>query len=201
MICFHHLTSLFFLSYVRFHPSGGDPCFVRLRVNGHDLSKILLDESLDLAAARALLLQPCEEVTSGETRHSASPAPAESAGPNPTSRVTTASLVYPPIPTTTLVAYMSQFDALDSFYVQPVDRLDALTSLAEALNDRYDQLDAAALRLPQEAPVEVGDVVCARWSEDDHWYRARVKEVQENIVRVRKSGKEDWFYLSPVGIS
>ena len=167
---------------------------MRLRINGHDVSKVLLDDKMDLSSARALLMRPAVETTDvPKTSATITPPPSVISSTTPTTASTVAShdvtmsrggnsLVYPSAPTTTLVAYMSQFDSLESFYVQPVDRLDALTTLAESLNGRYKRDDATEHRLPTS--VNKGDVVCARWTEDDHWYRARIKEIQENIVRV-----------------
>ena len=202
----------------RFHPSGDDPCLVRIKINGHDVADILLNAALELGAARAILNQLKEgetnrpsssislhSVAGADVARAATPKcenPVESAPvsrpltpaltyPTPPSTTSptyppppsTTSPLYPPPPSTTLVAYMSHFDSLASFFIGACDRLDALTCFAESLNNRYDQPDADNLKLKE--PVNVKDMVCARWSEDDQWYRAKVEEVQENIVRVK----------------
>uniref|UniRef100_A0A8C7ZJC3 Tudor domain containing 6 n=1 Tax=Oryzias sinensis TaxID=183150 RepID=A0A8C7ZJC3_9TELE len=74
----------------------------------------------------------------------------------------------------TVDVYVSHYNSPLSFYVQRVDEEEELFSLVEQLNDpEWTQRDSPI------QDVHVGDLVLAEFSEDSSWYRAVVKEIQE----------------------
>ncbi|NP_001347870.1 muellerian-inhibiting factor [Oryzias latipes] len=86
----------------------------------------------------------------------------------------------PELPPSTITAglrvdvYVSHYNSPLSFYVQRVDEEEELFSLVEQLNDpEWTQKDSPI------QDVHVGDLVLAEFSEDSSWYRAVVKEIQE----------------------
>ncbi|RVE55967.1 hypothetical protein OJAV_G00231300 [Oryzias javanicus] len=74
----------------------------------------------------------------------------------------------------TVDVYVSHCNSPLSFYVQRLDEVDELFSLVEQLNQPE--------RTQRDSPIQnvrVGDLVLAEFSEDSSWYRAVVKEIQE----------------------
>ncbi len=75
--------------------------------------------------------------------------------------------------------YVSFSESPMKFWCQPVVSSDLFTNLVEELNEEYSGLSPAALLV--NSP-QVGQMCCAKYAEDESWYRARVMSVEgENI--------------------
>ena len=104
-----------------------------------------------------------------------------------------------------VTGFVSHVDEI--MYVQLADEERALSELAEKLQDIFASLDDLGTE------VKVGDQCCAKFSEDEAWYRAKVIEVTDGEVKVRfvdygncdtsaasglKSLNEELAYIAPM---
>ena len=69
-------------------------------------------------------------------------------------------------------AYVVACETPHSFFVQLSSEVGALEEMSSALESAYENTEISDLALP--APPAVGEYVCAQFSEDHKWYRARV---------------------------
>ncbi|XP_012939180.1 uncharacterized protein LOC101858039 [Aplysia californica] len=86
-------------------------------------------------------------------------------------------------------AYISHIDPDGTFYVQMVAQEDALASLADKLEEELAGTESSSL-----SDVGAGMNLCAKFSEDDMWYRAVVEQSTENgqyLVRFVDYGNTD----------
>ncbi|CAF1117387.1 unnamed protein product [Rotaria sordida] len=77
-------------------------------------------------------------------------------------------------------AKVDVIDSLSAFYVENLDPKvrDKFAHMLDDLNDYYNRLQQSNQLIPLEN-VSIGDFGVAKFSEDDHWYRARLLSCEE----------------------
>ena len=78
-------------------------------------------------------------------------------------------------------AYVSFVQSPRRFFIQMVHMEDAIAELADKLLDEYSALSPGERAVTS---LRVGQLCCARYSDDDAWYRAKVEKVDGDKASV-----------------
>ena len=85
------------------------------------------------------------------------------------------------IPQAEVEVYVTSIYSFSRFYIQLASSVEHLAEFASELDDQYQLGDEATMKLHE---IKVGQICCARFSEDDSWYRAKVIDIANGTAKV-----------------
>ncbi|KAK3090131.1 hypothetical protein FSP39_009383 [Pinctada imbricata] len=85
------------------------------------------------------------------------------------------------LPIDTVTMYASSIDSPSCLYLQKAGIEDDLETISQQLESKYSSLQPSELSLSE---VCVGSICCAKYSDDNKWYRAKIQSITDGQAKV-----------------